>query len=270
MSKLIIKDLYASAQGTMILKGINLTLSEGETVALMGPNGSGKSTLAYVIMGHPSYKVEKGSITFDGKDVLSMTTDERSRLGLFLAMQSPYEINGVTNRDFIKQALDKRNTSEKKLVSYYKFSVKLEKAIDELKMDKDLADRYVNESFSGGEKKKNEILQMKMLEPRISILDEIDSGLDVDAIKIVSENINELKSRLNMGLLIVSHYHRLYEYIKPSRVVVLINGVIAKEGDSALLDYIDKNGFDSIKKEAGLYEEDTVNLLETCAFKGNK
>ena len=270
MGKLVIKNLYASAQGTMILNGINLEINEGEVVALMGPNGSGKSTLAYVIMGHPAYTVTKGSIEFDGKDVLSMPTDERSKLGLFLAMQSPYEINGVTNRDFIKQALDKRVTDTQKLVSYYRFSIKLEKAIEDLKMDKDLADRYVNESFSGGEKKKNEILQMKMLEPKLAILDEIDSGLDVDAINIVSDNINELKDKNNMGLLVISHYHRLYEHIKPTRVVVLINGVIVKEGDSTLMDYIDLNGFDDIKKEAGIIDEDEVTLLDTCAFKGNK
>ncbi|MBP5343333.1 Fe-S cluster assembly ATPase SufC [bacterium] len=268
MAKLIVKDLWASAQGVMILKGVNLEINEGDVLALMGPNGSGKSTLAYVIMGHPSYTVEKGTIKFDGEDITNLSTDRRARLGLFLAMQSPYEINGVTNRDFIKQALDKKDSNQNKLISYYKFSLKLDKAIADLKMDKDLADRYVNESFSGGEKKKNEILQMKMLEPRISILDEIDSGLDVDAIKIVSENINNLKSSNNMGLIVISHYHRLYEYIKPSKVVVLIDGTIVKQGDSTLLDYIDENGFDEIKKEAGIKEE--VTLLETCAFKGDK
>ena len=268
MAKLVVKDLYASAQGVMILKGVNLEINEGEVVALMGPNGSGKSTLAYVIMGHPAYKIEKGSIEFDGKNLNDLSTDIRARLGLFLAMQSPFEINGVTNRDFIKQAMDKKETKGNKLISYYKFAVKLDEAIKDLEMDKDLADRYVNESFSGGEKKKNEILQMKMLEPRISILDEIDSGLDVDAVRIVSENINNLKNKNNMGLIVISHYHRLYEYIKPSRVVVLINGAIVKEGDNTLMDYIDKNGFDAIKKEAGI--EDEITLLETCAFKVNK
>jgi len=268
MKKLVIKDLYVSVAGNMILNGINLELNEGETLALMGPNGSGKSTLAYTLMGHPLYKVEQGSIMYGDTDILKLTVDERSRLGLFLAMQSPYEISGVTNRDFIKQAMDKRNDNQNKLQSYYKFSKNLDQAIVDLKMDKDLADRYVNESFSGGEKKKNEILQMKMLKPSLSILDEIDSGLDVDAIKIVSDNILNLKKELNMGLIVISHYHRLYEYIKPDRVVVLINGKIVKEGDSNLLDYIDKNGFDSIKKEAGI--EDTVTLLETCAFKETK
>jgi len=265
MSKLIIKDLWVSAQGTMILKGINLEVSSNETVAFMGPNGSGKSTLSYTIMGHPQYKVEKGSITLDGEDLLKMTVDERSRKGLFLAMQSPYEISGVTNRDFIKQAMDKRPTSTGKIQSYYKFAVKLENSIKDLKMDPDLADRYVNEDFSGGEKKKNEILQMKMLEPKIAILDEIDSGLDVDAIKIVSDNINALKEKNGMGLLIISHYHRLYEYIKPTKVVVLINGQIVKEAGPELIDYIDEFGFETIKKEAGIVDE--VTLLETCAFK---
>lgn len=265
MAKLIIKDLWASVSGVTILKGINLELSTDEIVAFIGPNGSGKSTLAYVIMGHPSYKVDRGEITFDGKDLLKMTTDERARLGIFLCMQNPYEINGVTNRDFIKEALDKKETNSNKIVSYYKFATKLEKAIEDLKMDKDLATRYVNESFSGGEKKKNEILQMKMLEPKIAILDEIDSGLDVDAVKIVSDNVNELKEKNGMGLMVISHYRRLFEYIKPNRVIVIINGVIAKEGDSNLLDYIDSNGFDSIKKEIGLVDE--VTLLETCAFK---
>jgi len=268
MKKLVIKDLHVSVAGTEILKGINLELNEGETLALMGPNGSGKSTLAYTLMGHPLYKVEKGSIIYGDTDLLKLTVDERSRLGLFLAMQSPYEISGVTNRDFIKQAMDKRMGDNNKLQSYYKFAKSLDQAITDLKMDKDLADRYVNESFSGGEKKKNEILQMKMLKPSLSILDEIDSGLDVDAIKIVSDNINNLKKELNMGLIVISHYHRLYEYIKPDRVVVLINGKLVKEGDSTLLDYIDKYGFDSIKKEAGI--EDTVTLLETCAFKETK
>ncbi len=268
MAKLVIKDLWASAQGIMILKGVNLEVNDGEIIALMGPNGSGKSTLAYVIMGHPAYKIEKGSIEFDGKELNELTTDMRARLGLFLAMQSPFEISGVTNRDFIKQALDKKETKGNKLISYYKFSLKLDEAIKDLEMDKDLADRYVNESFSGGEKKKNEILQMKMLEPKISILDEIDSGLDVDAVRIVSENINNLKEKNNMGLIVISHYHRLYEYIKPSKVVVLINGTIVKIGDSTLLDFIDKNGFDSIKREAGM--EDEITLLETCAFKVNK
>lgn len=267
MAKLVIKDLWASAQGTMILKGIDLTVDSSETLALMGPNGCGKSTLAYVIMGHPLYRIEKGTIEFDGVDITSMPTDERSRLGLFLAMQSPYEINGVTNRDFIKQAMDKRTTGNK-VASYYKFAVKLEKAIEDLKMDKDLADRYVNEGFSGGEKKKNEILQMKMLEPKFAILDEIDSGLDVDAIRIVSENVNNLKEKNGMGLLVVSHYQRLYELIKPTRYIVMIEGKIVRDGGVELFNSIEKDGYDPIKRDLGI--EDEVTLLETCAFKGAK
>lgn len=268
MAELVIKDLWVSAAGTMILKGINLTLKDNETLALMGPNGSGKSTLSYAIMGHPAYKIEKGSITLNGVDLLKMSVDERSRAGVFLAMQSPYAISGVTNRDFIKQAFDKRPSENGHVMSIYKFAIKLEKAIDDLHMDKDLADRYVNEGFSGGERKKNEILQMKMLEPKIAILDEIDSGLDVDAVKIVSDNINALKEQNKMGLMIISHYHRLYEYIKPDRVVVLINGELVKDGGPELIDYIDKSGFETIKREAGIKDE--VELLEECAFKGSK
>ena len=263
-----IKDLWVSASSVMILKGINLKLEDGETLAVMGPNGSGKSTLSYAIMGHPQYKIEKGDILFNGESIINKPTNERSLAGIFLAMQSPYEISGVTNRDFIKQALDKRPTTDGKIQSVYKFAVKLEKAIDDLKMEKDLADRYVNEDFSGGEKKKNEILQMKMLEPKLSILDEIDSGLDVDAVKIVSDNINALKEKNNMSLMIISHYHRLYEYIKATKTVVLIDGKIVKEGGAELIDYIDQYGYDQIKKEAGIKEE--VELLETCAFKGAK
>ena len=260
-----IKDLWVSASGTMILKGINLKVNDGETLAVMGPNGSGKSTLSYAIMGHPQYKVEKGEIIYNGVNLLKKTTDERSLLGIFLAMQQPYEISGVTNRDFIKQALDKRPTTDGKVQSVYKFAVKLEKAINDLHMEKDLADRYVNEDFSGGEKKKNEILQMKMLEPSLSILDEIDSGLDVDAVRVVSDNVNELKKKNNMSLLIISHYHRLYEYIKADKVVVIADGRIVKEGDSSLIDYIDQYGYDQIKKDAGI--ENEVEFLETCAFK---
>ena len=265
MSQLVIKDLWVSADNNMILKGVNLTIDSEDTLALMGPNGSGKSTLAYTIMGHPDYKVEKGSISFDGEDLLKMSVDERSRKGLFLAMQSPYEISGVTNRDFIKQASDKRLKENGKPLSVYKFAVKLDKAIADLNMDKDLADRYVNEGFSGGEKKKNEILQLKMLEPKFAILDEIDSGLDVDAVKVVSDNVNNLKKEIGMGLILISHYHRLYEYIRPTHAVVLINGVLVKEGGSDLIDFVDKYGFEPIKREAGI--EDKVTLLEDCAFK---
>lgn len=268
MSELVIKDLWVSASGTMILKGINLTINSVDTIALMGPNGGGKSTLAYTIMGHPDYKVEKGFITFDGIDLLSLSVDERSRKGIFLAMQSPYEISGVTNRDFIKQACDKRVSEDSKRENVFKFALRLDKAISDLDMDKDLADRYVNVDFSGGEKKKNEILQLKMLEPKFAILDEIDSGLDVDAVKVVSKNVNEVKEKNGLGLILISHYHRLFEYIKPTHAVVLINGMLVKEGGFELVDYIDKYGYEPIKREAGI--EDEVTLLEDCAFKGNK
>ena len=217
--------------------------------------------------------------TFDGLTPISYGRFDKlgdlcsfKDLGVYDTKKERLSENYKSSFAYLSREWDFLSDEEKKeaglLKGVHEAKVKLDEAIKDLEMDKDLADRYVNESFSGGEKKKNEILQMKMLEPKISILDEIDSGLDVDAVRIVSENINNLKEKNNMGLIVISHYHRLYEYIKPSKVVVLINGTIVKTGDSTLLDFIDKNGFDSIKREAGM--EDEITLLETCAFKVNK
>ena len=193
MSKLQIIDLYVEVEGKEILKGVNLELNTGEFHVIMGPNGNGKSTLVSTIMGHYKYNVTKGQILLDGEDVLAMTVDERSRKGLFLAMQYPSEISGVTNSEFIKSAMQAR-LAEGEHISLFKFIKALDKAVKELKMNENLPHRYVNEGFSGGEKKRNEILQMKLLQPKFAMLDEIDSGLDVDALRIVGENVNEMKS----------------------------------------------------------------------------
>ena len=243
MSKLEIKNLHVSVEGKEILKGVNLTLQTGEFHVIMGPNGTGKSTLASTIMGHYKYQVTEGEILLDGEDVLKMTVDERSRKGLFLAMQYPSEIAGVTNADFIKSAMQSR-LAEGERISLFKFIKSLDKAVQELKMRDDLPHRYVNEGFSGGEKKRNEILQMKMLKPKLIILDELDSGLDVDSLKIVCDNINNyLKENKDTSILMITHYPRILEYIKPDYIHVLKDGKIVETGDITLAEKIDKFGY---------------------------
>lgn len=270
MSKLQIIDLHVSVEGKEILKGVNLELNTGEFHVVMGPNGTGKSTLAATIMGHYKYQVTSGQILLDGEDVLSMSVDERSRKGLFLAMQYPSEITGVTNSDFIKTAMHAR-LAEGETLPLLKFIRSLDKACEELKMREDLPHRYVNEGFSGGEKKRNEILQMKLLKPKFAILDEIDSGLDVDALRIVGENVNDMKSE-NFGSLIITHYERLLDYIKADYVHILMNGVVVKSGGLELMEKVDKEGYDWLKEELGLDELDdgpniTNNILGTCAVR---
>jgi len=272
MSKLIIKNLYAEVDGKEILKGVNLEINGGETHAIMGPNGTGKSTLASVVMGHPKFTVTKGEVILDGKNVLEMEVDERSRAGLFLGMQHPAEVPGVTNSDFIKTAMNARN-EDGKSISLFKFIIQYDKAVAELKMNEDLPHRYLNEGFSGGEKKRNEILQMKMLNPKIAILDEIDSGLDVDALKIVGENIEKMKSD-ELGLLLITHYQRLLEYIKADYVHIMMQGKIVRSGDQKLIERIDQEGYDWLKEELGIedvrvYVEDEEErvILGTCATK---
>lgn len=266
MSKLQIIDLHVSVEGKEILKGVNLEINTNEMNVIMGPNGTGKSTLASTIMGHYKYQVTQGQILLDGEDVLKMTTDERSRKGLFLAMQYPSEIVGVTNSDFIKTAMQTR-LPEGEHISLFKFIRELEKNTKELKMREDLPHRYVNEGFSGGEKKRNEILQMKMLKPKFAILDEIDSGLDVDALRIVGENINQMKSE-DFGALIITHYERFVDYIDVDKVHVLANGVIKLTGGKELIQKITEEGFDWLLDDE---EEDRhVNLLNTCAFNDKK
>ncbi|MFH5881985.1 MAG: Fe-S cluster assembly ATPase SufC [Candidatus Izemoplasmataceae bacterium] len=272
MAILKIENLHAQVDGKEILKGVDLEIKGGETHAIMGPNGTGKSTLASVIMGHPRYEVTQGTITLDGEDVLEMSTDERARAGLFLAMQAPAEVPGVTNSDFIKTAMNARLKDNEKL-SLFKFIREYDKAVKELKMSEDLPHRYLNEGFSGGEKKRNEILQLKMLKPAIAILDEIDSGLDVDALKVVGDNVTAMKNK-DLGLLLITHYQRLLDYISADTVHVMMQGRIVKSGSVDLMIKIDQNGYDWIKEELGIEDERVIPevedervLLGACATK---
>ncbi len=249
MEKLVIKDLCAEVEGNQILKGVNLTINKGETLALLGPNGHGKSTLLAVLMGNPRYKVTSGSIEYDGKDLLSLKVDERSKAGLFLAFQNPAEIPGVVSADFFKGAINAHRDNKIKLFEFYK---KLEDTCKEVNLPFDMVNRNLNDGFSGGEKKRNEILQLLLLNPDIAMLDEIDSGLDVDAINIVSKCINAQKESKNTGFLIISHYARLFELVKPDRAAVMINGRIVEEGDASLISKIDNEGYEWIEKELGI------------------
>ena len=266
-----IKDLYARVPEKEILKGLNLTIKTGEVHVIMGPNGTGKSTLASIIMGKRSYEVTKGDIILDGKSILPLEVDERARAGLFLAYQNPEEVNGVTNSDFVRQAM---KACTGKDINLFSFIRKYEKACADLKMPEDLAHRYLNEGFSGGEKKRNEILQMKMLEPKFAILDEIDSGLDVDALRIVGENVYNMVGK-NLGVLLITHYERLLDYIKPDFVHIMINGKIVMTGKNELIEKIDKYGYDWVKDELGLEidtEEETRThaILGSCAHAGRE
>ncbi|MCF0109402.1 MAG: Fe-S cluster assembly ATPase SufC [Erysipelotrichaceae bacterium] len=266
--ELVIKDLHVEVEEKEILKGVDLTVRDGEVHALMGPNGNGKSTLLSAVMGHPKYHVTQGSITFNGQDVLAMSIDERSRAGLFLAMQYPQEIPGITNSDFLRAAMNARS---EKPVSLFKFIKEMEKTIEDLQMKPDLAHRFLNEGFSGGEKKRNEIVQMKLLKPSLAMLDEIDSGLDVDALKIVANAIKDMQEEQAMGMIVVSHYERFYDLIKPTHAHVLIDGRIVVEGDSELAKKIDSDGYDWIYQEydvkpAAQMEQENVRFsLGTCA-----
>ena len=256
-SVLTIKDLHVAIEGKEILKGVNLEVKGGEIHAIMGPNGTGKSTLSSAIMGHPKYEVTSGSITMDGEDVLEMEVDERARAGLFLAMQYPSEITGVTNADFMRSAINSKR-EEGDEISLMKFIKEMDKKMDLLEMDQDMAQRYLNEGFSGGEKKRNEILQLLMLQPAIAILDEIDSGLDIDALKVVSKGINQMRSE-DFGCLMITHYQRLLNYITPDYVHVMMQGKIVKSGGAELAQRLEAEGYDWIKQELGI-EDETVEI----------
>lgn len=240
--KLDIINLSVMVDNKLVLKDFNLSLDNGKICVLMGPNGTGKSTLSRVIMGDSNYKVMSGDILFNGNSILDKSVDERSRMGIFLAMQYPMEIEGVSNQDFLRTAM---SSKEGKQVGLYDFIMKCEKASEELKMDKNLIHRPLNVGFSGGEKKKNEVLQMKLLKPSLIILDELDSGLDVDSLKIVSSNIKDyIKENKDATLLIITHHQKVLEYIKPDYVKVLYNGKIVDSGDYKLSLEIEEKGYE--------------------------
>ena len=245
MSTLEIRDLHVSVdteQGAKeILKGVDLTIESGATHAIMGPNGSGKSTLAYSVAGHPKYNVTSGTVTLDGEDVLAMSVDERARAGLFLAMQYPVEVPGVSVSNFLRTAKTAVDGEAPKLRTWVK---DVKGAMDNLRMDSAFAERNVNEGFSGGEKKRHEILQMELLQPKIAILDETDSGLDVDALRVVSEGVNRAKESTDIGVLLITHYTRILRYITPDHVHVFIDGKVAEEGGPELADRLENEGYD--------------------------
>jgi Fe-S cluster assembly ATP-binding protein len=249
MATLKIEDLWVKVADINILKGVNLTIQEGETVALLGPNGHGKSTLLSAIMGHPKYTITQGTVTLNGQDVLAMEVDERSKAGLFLGMQHPSEVPGVVNSDFLKAAINVRRDKPISLLELYK---QLDDASKQMKIALDLSHRHLNEGFSGGERKRNEILQLILLKPGLAMLDEIDSGLDVDALQAVAEAIKKIQREQKNSFLIISHYARLFQMIQPTRVVVMINGRIALEGGPEVITKIDGSGYEWLTKEYGI------------------
>jgi len=250
MATLEIKDLHVAVDTEdgkkPILRGVDLTVRSGETHAIMGPNGSGKSTLAYSIAGHPKYTITSGTVTLDGVDVLGMTVDERARAGLFLAMQYPVEVPGVSVSNFLRTAKTALSGESPKLRTWVK---DVNEALDQVKMDRDFAQRNVNEGFSGGEKKRHEIVQLGLLNPSFAILDETDSGLDIDALRIVSEGVNRFRAQGDRGVLLITHYTRILRYIEPDFVHVFVNGRIAEEGGPELAEQLEAEGYDKYARE---------------------
>ncbi len=246
-----IRNLHVSVEDKPILRGVNLTIKQGEVHALMGPNGSGKSTLAHALLGHPLYRVTAGQVIFDGEDLLELEADERSRAGLFLAFQYPVVIPGVTLANFLRQAINSRMKAkdpESKGISIPEFRRLLKAKMDYLKVDHSFAGRYLNEGFSGGEKKRAEVLQMAVLEPSIAILDETDSGLDIDALRIVAEGVDKLKGP-DLGVLVITHYQRILNYIKPQFVHIMFEGQIVESGGPELALHLEENGYDWIREK---------------------
>lgn len=252
MSELQIVDLHASVNGREILKGVNLTVRQGEVHALMGPNGTGKSTLAYTLMGHPNYEVTQGEVWFKGQNILELEADQRAHLGLFLAFQYPVAIPGVSVANFLRAAINARRkveNPEDKGIPIPEFRKQLKKVMDTLKMDHAFAGRYLNDGFSGGEKKRAEVLQMAMLKPEIAIMDETDSGLDIDALRIVAEGVNTLRSP-DLGVLVITHYQRILNYIKPDFVHIMLDGRIVESGGPDLALHLEEHGYDWLKNKA--------------------
>ena len=253
MSELLIKDLQVDIEGKEILKGINLRIPQGEVHAIMGPNATGKSTLAYTIMGHPHYNVERGDILFDGKSILRLLPEERAAEGIFLAFQTPVAIPGVTVANFIRTAINsqrKAQESNAKGIPIIQFRELMLAKMELLQMDPSIGGRYLNDGFSGGEKKRVEILQMAMLQPKMAILDETDSGLDIDALRIVAKGIETLKGP-NLGILIITHYQRVLNYLKPDMVHVMVDGQIVESGSSDLALKLEQKGYDWVKEGNG-------------------
>ena len=245
---LVINDLHVSVEGQKILNGIDLTIKKGEVSALMGPNGSGKSTLAYTLMGHPKYTVDKGEVWFKGKNILELGADERAKLGVFLSFQYPQEIPGVSVSNFLRTALNAVKPGKYSIPEFVKL---LKEKMALLKVDNKFSSRYLNEGFSGGEKKKAEILQMAVLQPEMAILDETDSGLDIDSLRVVAEGVNSLLNP-NMGVLVITHYQRLLNYIKPDKIHVMLKGRIVRSGGKELAHELESMGYEKLIKEAEL------------------
>ncbi len=251
MSDLTIKNLHVNVEGKEILKGVDLVLTQGEVHALMGPNGTGKSTLAYALMGHPNYEVTEGEAWFKGQNILELEPDERSRLGIFLAFQYPVAIPGVSVANFLRSAINARRKAENpddKGIPIPEFRKMLRERMDLLRMDHSFAGRYLNEGFSGGEKKRAEILQMAALRPEIAILDETDSGLDIDALRIVSEGVNALRGP-DLGVLVITHYQRILNYIKPDVVHIMLGGRIVETGGADLALHLEEHGYDWLREK---------------------
>lgn len=256
MATLEIKNLHVSIEGKEILKGVNLTINQGEVHAIMGPNGTGKSTLAYTLMGHPAYQVTQGEVWYKGQNILELEPDARSRLGIFLAFQYPVAIPGVTVANFLRTALNARRRAENpedKGIPILEFRKLIRSKMELLKMDPEFAGRYLNDGFSGGEKKRAEILQMAVLQPEIAILDETDSGLDIDALRIVSEGVNALRGP-NLGVLVITHYQRILNYIHPDFVHIMLDGRIVESGGADLALHLEEHGYEWVREKYEVVE----------------
>ena len=248
MNELQIKDLHVEIEGKEILKGVSIDASMGEVVALMGPNGAGKSSLGYALLGHPAYKVTAGQIIFKGEDVTKLPPNERAKKGLFLSFQYPSEVPGVSMANFLRSAINARR-EKKNPIPVGEFIKQLKEIMKMLKIDESFIHRYLNEGFSGGEKKRAEILQLAMLKPGMAVLDETDSGLDIDSLKVVADGINKLMSP-GMGILLITHYQRILNYIKPNKVYIMMNGKVVKSGGAELVHQIEAQGYESLQQTA--------------------
>lgn len=268
MFTLDIQHLSASIAEKGILKDLNLTVKQGEIHAIMGPNGSGKSTLSKVILGHPHYQVNAGQILLNGEDITTLSPDKRARKGLFLAFQSPQKIPGLPTSQFLRSAYNaqkKEQAPEEKPASVFQFKKLLEDQAKKLHMDETLTQRYLNEGFSGGEMKKTEILQMSLLKPKIAILDEIDSGLDIDALRIVCQNIQAQYEEQKLGLLLITHYYRILDYVVPDFVHIMVDGKIIRSGDASLAKEVEEKGYTKIMKELGLTKESKLKVVTAAS-----